>query len=140
MKQPAPLTDEQFAKLLEFRVALRRFSHWSAEQAAEAGLTTAQHQLLVAIRGHEGERGPTLTDVADYLLLRHHSVIGLVRRAEALRLVKRRRDPDDQRLVRLELTALGRKRVDQLAALHLAELANLGPLLDALVKTAGVPD
>ncbi|MBV8692259.1 MAG: winged helix-turn-helix transcriptional regulator [Actinobacteria bacterium] len=133
---PKPLTDEQFARLLEFRVALRQFTHWSAEQAAAAGLTSAQHQLLVAIRGHEGERGPTLTDVADYLLVRHHSVIGLVRRAEALKLVKRKPDPDDQRLVRLELTALGRRRVDQLAALHLAELANLEPLLDALVKTA----
>lgn len=128
-----PLTDGQFATLLEFRVAWRKFTHWSEQQALAAGLTPAQHQLLVAIRGHGDRRGPTITEVSEYLLLRHHSVIGIVQRAEALGLVERRDDPDDHRLVRLRLTPLGRRRVDKLAALHLAELATLAPLLDALV-------
>ena len=43
---------------MEFRVTLRRFQRWSEDQAQEAGLTHVQHQLLVAIKGHPGERPP----------------------------------------------------------------------------------
>ena len=93
---PASLSDRQYADLLAFRVALRRFLHWS-EQAAEAeGLTPAQHQLLLAVRGHAEPQGPTVSDVAGYLLVRHHSAVGLIDRAEAMGLVapaRRRRRP-----------------------------------------------
>jgi hypothetical protein len=37
------LTRQDFENLLRFRVALRRFMHWSEGQAAAAGLTPAQH-------------------------------------------------------------------------------------------------
>ena len=67
-------------RLLEFRTGLRRFLHWSEEQARAAGLTAAQHQLLLAVRGHDG--GPTIGEVAEQLLLRHHSAVELVDRAE----------------------------------------------------------
>ena len=46
------LTPEDFEHLLAFRVSLRRFQHWSEDQARAAGLTHAQHQLLVAVKGH----------------------------------------------------------------------------------------
>ena len=134
---PRPLTEKQWRTLLSFRIALRGFLHWSEAQAATVGLAAAQHQLLVAIRGHPGKDDPTITDVAGYLFVRHHSAIGLVERAEALGLVERYRDPEDQRLVRLVLTALGQERVDALAPAHLEELKRLAPLLDALVAVGG---
>ena len=126
------LTDEEYARLLAFRTGIRRFLHWSEEQAASAELTPAQHQLLLAVRGHDDPRGPTVGEVADYLLLRHHSAVGLVDRAESAGLVIRRTDPDDQRVVRLRLTALGARRLRQLSELHLAELGRLAPRLRAL--------
>lgn len=129
------LTETQWQTLLSFRVALRRFLHWSETQAASVGLTAAQHQLLVAIRGHPGETDPTISDVAGYLVVRHHSAIGLVERAAAMGLVRRYRDESDLRLVRLALTDLGRGKVDALAASHLEEIRRLGPLLDALVES-----
>ena len=64
-------------------------------------------------------------EVADYLLLRHHSAVGLVDRADAAGLVRRVRDPDDHRIVRLQLTAAGTKRLEALAAQHLEELGRL---------------
>ena len=131
------LSEKQWRTLLSFRVALRGFLHWSEAQAAAVGLTAAQHQLLVAIRGHPGKDDPTISDVAGYLYVRHHSAIGLVERAEALGLVGRYRDPADQRLVRLVLTPRGHERVDALAAAHIEELKRLAPLLHAL---AGVAD
>lgn len=124
------LRDGDFARLLAFRDGLRRFQHWSEEQAKAVGLTGAQHQLLLAIRGH-GE-APSIRDVAEHLLLRHHSVVELIDRAATAGLVKRVGDSHDQRVVRLQLTDTGEARVAALAGAHLEELSRLRPRFDSL--------
>jgi DNA-binding MarR family transcriptional regulator len=98
------------------------------------GLTPVQHQLLLAIRGHR-PGAPTIGYVADALLLRHHSVVGLVDRAEAAGLVARRPDPDDNRVVRLRLTARGRRLLARVSDRHLEELARL----ETRLRSLGVP-
>lgn len=122
-------SDEDYRRLLEFRTGLRRFQHWSAARAAEEGLSSTRHQLMLAVRGHPDRRGPTIGEVADYLLLRHHSAVGLVDRAEEAGLVRRVPDRDNHRVVRIRLTATGTRRLARLSALHLEELARLGPRL-----------
>jgi DNA-binding MarR family transcriptional regulator len=117
------LTDDEYAELLTFRDALRRFLHWSEQQAKKVGLTAAQHQLLLAVRGHEGD--PTTGEVAGHLMLRHHSAVELIDRAERAGLVKRTIDPDDHRIVRLRLSRTGERRLETLSAAHLAELRRL---------------
>jgi DNA-binding MarR family transcriptional regulator len=124
--------EPDYPALLVFRTALRRFNRWSEQQAEAAGLTHAQHQLLLAIKGHGDPRGPTIGDVADYLLLRHHSAVELVNRAEAAGLVQRCADPDRYRVVRLTLTRKGADTLQRLAAQHLDELAHLAPAMEAL--------
>src|SRR5215831_2967133 len=101
-----PLNDGDYTGLLAFRDRLRRFLHWSEQQAVDAGVTPAQYQLLLAVRGHRGG-APTVGEVADHLLLRHHSVVGLIDRAERAGLVRRYVDSEDLRLVRLRLTPTG---------------------------------
>ena len=123
-----------FAALLSFRTALRRFNRWSESQAQEVGLTHAQHQLLLAIKGHDDPRGPTIGDAADYLLLRHHSTVELVNRAQAGGYVERVKDGDDGRVVRLRLTEHGEATIDKLTQLHVDELRQLGPLLAHVIK------
>jgi len=98
------------------------------------GLTPAQHQLLLAVRGHRGSQGPTVSEVAEHLLLRRHSVVGLINRAVAGGLVTRSSDPEDHRVVRLRLTKLGERRLEQLSALHLEELRRLAPRLRPVWK------
>ncbi len=122
------LDDEVYARLLALRTGFRRFERWSEQQARAAGLTPAQHQLLLAIRGHDDRRGPTIGEVADYLLLRHHSTVELVDRADAAGLVDRVRDGDDHRVVRLKLTDEGARRLEALSALHVEELERLALL------------
>lgn len=119
------LTDETYTHLLALRTGLRRFYRWSERQARAAGLTPAQHQLLLAIRGHTDPRGPTIGEAADYLLLRHHSAVGLVDRAEVAGLVTRTRDLDDHRVVRLALTEQGEQCLERLSTLNLEELERL---------------
>src|SRR6201999_1178094 len=123
---------------LEFRTALRKFERWSEEQARRVGLTAAQHQLLLAITGHPDDRGPTIGEVADYLIVRHHSAVGLVDRAVEAGLVVPLRDAGDSRTVRLALTGTGQDRIAALSELHLAELRRLAPILDHLTA-APVP-
>src|SRR3954471_4178105 len=132
-----------FAALLAFRVALRRFNHWSEGQARAVGLTHAQHQLLLAIKGHDDDRGPTIGEAAGYLLLRHHSAVELVNRAQAGGLVERSRDESDARVVRLKLTPLGEQRIMRPTRLPLDELGQLEPMLRHVVESTeaqpGVP-
>lgn len=127
--QGLSLSDAVYARLLALRTGLRHFQRWSEQQARAAGLTPAQHQLLLAIRGHSDSRGPTVGEVADYLLLRHHSVVGLIDRADEAGLVQRSRDLTDHRVVRLHLTNEGAERLEGLSAQHLEELERLATQL-----------
>ncbi|HEY3096233.1 MAG TPA: helix-turn-helix domain-containing protein [Acidimicrobiia bacterium] len=139
---PTAIADADYGRLLEFRTGLRRFLRWSEEQAQNVGLSPAQHQLLLAVRGHPDPRGPTIGDVAEYLLLRHHSAVGLVDRAESAGLVRRDHDRDDHRIVRLRLTARGANKIRQLTTLTLEELERLAPRMKPLwagLETARAP-
>jgi DNA-binding MarR family transcriptional regulator len=133
----ADLDDRQYQQLLEFRTQLRRFLRWSEDEARAVGLSPAQHQLLLAIRGSRAAAGPTIREVADALLLRHHSAVELVDRAAAEQLVERRPDPHDQRAVRLVLTRKGADRLRRLSRLHLDELTRLSAALGVLGDGAG---
>lgn len=128
------LTDSEFERLLAFRTELRRFNRWSETQAKTVGLTHMQHQLLLAVKGHRHERGPTITEVADYLFLRHHSAVELINRAESGGWLRRQRDPDDARVVRLRLTDKADGALTALTAMHLQELRRLQPFLKHLVE------
>jgi DNA-binding MarR family transcriptional regulator len=128
---------EEFERLLAFRVSLRRFQRWSEDQAAAVGLTHVQHQLLVAIKGHPGDIPPSIAELAGYLLLRHHSTVELVNRAEAAGFVQRSSDPVDARVVRVDLTRKGDRLVTELTEAHLAELRNLAAALNDLVTDPG---
>ncbi|MGH3157734.1 MAG: MarR family winged helix-turn-helix transcriptional regulator [Streptosporangiaceae bacterium] len=127
------LSQTDYENLLAFRTGLRRFQHWSESQARQAGLTPAQHQLLVAVKGHQGDSGPTISDLASYLMLRHHSTVELIDRAVDAGLVSRTRDDHDGRLTRISVTPVGEQRLQQLAPAHLDELRQLAPVLDRLV-------
>ena len=133
MAEDRPLTAADYENLLAFRTALRKFLSWSQTRAREAGLTPAQHQLLLAVKGHPGGQPPAVGDIADYLLLRHHSAVELIDRAEAAGLVQRRPDQGDGRVIRVRLTPDGEERLSRLSAAHLNELRRLAPVLDHMV-------
>ena len=123
------LSDDDYWRLLEFRTAIRKFLKYSRTQASQLGLTPTQHQLLLAVRGHPGRNGPTIGDVADCLLIRHHSAVELINRAESSGLVRRKRDNDDHRVVRLSLTRTGAAKLERISRANLGELGRLSPEL-----------
>jgi DNA-binding MarR family transcriptional regulator len=129
------VTDDEYRRLLTVRTGLRRFERWSAEQAAAHGLTASQHQLLLAVRGHDDAQGPTIRQVAEYLLIRHHSAVELIDRTEKAGLLERVRDGDDHRVVRLRLSTSGAQILADLSSAHLDELAQLTPLFESMLGT-----
>jgi DNA-binding MarR family transcriptional regulator len=133
---PIQPTREDFENNLRFRITLRSFLRWSEDQAAAAGLTPAQHQLLVAIKGHPGPKAPAIRELAEYLLLQSHSTVGLVDRAEDAGVVRRQQDDKDARVVRVYLTEKGDQLVQNLTTAHLAELYNLAEALNSLLQAS----
>ncbi|HET9103812.1 MAG TPA: MarR family winged helix-turn-helix transcriptional regulator [Solirubrobacteraceae bacterium] len=118
--------DADYARLARLRAGIRGYLAWAERLAADHGLTPAQVQLALAVRADPSPAGPTLTDLAQTLLLRHHSVVGLVDRAERAGLVTRVRDEVTLSRVHVRLTTAGATALDAIAAGHLEWLARTG--------------
>ena len=128
-----PLTQADYEALATFRYALRRFLRFSEQAARAAGLTPAQHQLLLAVKGTPEADGPTLSAVAERLQLKLHSCSELVDRAVERGLLERASDPDDQRRCRLVLTPAGEEHLARLSVAHRQELRSFRrEMIDAL--------
>jgi DNA-binding MarR family transcriptional regulator len=125
------LTQTDYVMLADLRHALRQFAAFSEEAADAVGLTPAQHQALLAIRGaHEPL---SIGDLAGRLIIRHHSAVGLVDRLIEHGLVRRTTDTEDRRRVELSLTARGEAVLARLSVAHRDELTRLGPRIRALL-------
>jgi DNA-binding MarR family transcriptional regulator len=134
-----PVDDAGYTHLAALREGIRRYLAWAEQRAREHGMTPAQVQLALAVRSYDDPVGPTLTELADTLLLRHHSVVGLVDRAESAGMVERIRDAEQQSRVHVCLTAEGAERLEKLSALHLDWLAEHGAELGAVWSSFGAP-
>jgi DNA-binding MarR family transcriptional regulator len=130
------MTDADYRALSEFRYHIRRFLHFSEEASRAEGLEPQQHQILLAIRALRERQGPTIGELAEHLILRHHSAVGLVDRLERQGLVERVRDGDDRRQVRIQLTGEGAARLRRLSAVHREELRSSGPRLIKALRAA----
>jgi DNA-binding MarR family transcriptional regulator len=122
MTDDEPMSDADYGTLARFRHVLRAFAAFSEEAARDAGIAPAQYQLLVMTRGWGGEGDPSISDLAERLVLRHHSVVELVQRARIAGLVETVGDPEDGRRQRVRLTPAGTKKLAVLARLHRDEL------------------
>jgi DNA-binding MarR family transcriptional regulator len=127
-----------YRALSEFRYQIRRFLRFSEQAVRAAGLEPQQHQLLLTIRGLPPGEQPTVSELAERLQIRHHSVVELIDRLEERQLVRRRRSEQDRRKVLVEVTPEGDRVLQSLAVMHHAELQSAGPeLLRALGALLG---
>ncbi len=136
MKHAPSLTPGDYRALAEFRRALRQFLAFSEAAAEAVGLTSVQHQALLAVKGMPVMGNVSIGDLAAWLGVRHHSCVGLVDRLVTLGLVTRRPDLSDRRRLTLRLTARAERRLTTLSSAHRDELrqlsGSLGSLLAAL--------
>ncbi len=130
------LSDGDYARLADFRHALRRFLDFSAKAAEGEGLTPRQHQALLAIRGSPGSVA-TVGRLAERLCLRPNTAAELAKRLETGGLISRTSCTSDRRIVLLRLTPEGEGKLEVLTRAHRRELRQLGPALASLFETLG---
>jgi DNA-binding MarR family transcriptional regulator len=118
-----------YQDLAEFRFQLRRFLHFSEIEARKHDLESQQHQALLALKGLPPGKRPTIGELANRLVLRHHTAVELMNRLESAGFVKRQPDPDDGRQILIHLTPQGAAKLRSLSLAHRDELRVRGPEL-----------
>lgn len=125
------LDDAEYQAIGDFRRALREFLAFSDRAAREHGLTSQQHQALLAIRAHGAPEPMSVGELADCLLIRNHSALELIGRLVERGLVARRESEEDRRRVLLSLLPEGAILLEQISLLNMGEY---GPMADSLSK------
>src|ERR1700751_5102746 len=123
------IRDSESIALAELRYRIRQFLRGSDDAAEKAGLEPQQYQMLLAIRALPGEDGVTIGQLAERLLIRHHSSVGLIDRLEARGYVRRDRNRGDQRQVSVILLPRGQRALEQVVRRRLHELRGSGHAL-----------
>jgi len=127
--------DKVYEELARFRYALRKFLRFSETAAREFGVTPQQHQLMLGVAGFTGRGAATVSELAEFLQERNHSVVGLVERAEHSGLVQSAENPADRRVVVVTLTRRGREILAELSRLHRDEVSRMRGLIPELGST-----
>lgn len=124
-RRPPAMTKTGFVARARLRHQLRLFERFTEEACAQAGITMPQYLLLLQLRGRPDREWALVGELAECLVLKHHTTVELVGRCEAAGLVRRERDEQDQRKVRVLATPRGRRLVERVAAAHDQELDQL---------------
>ena len=133
-RQRARLDAHEYELLSAFRFALRNFMRFSESAAKGLGLTAQHYQAMLVVRGCPEDQRVTINDLAQQLLIRHNSAVGLVNRLHKQGLMAREPSPEDGRKVHLRLTLKGERVLERLASVHREELRRIGPQLRQLVQ------
>src|SRR5664279_5455946 len=123
------LTTRDYAELASFRHALRGFLHFSEAAASEVGLSSQHYQAMLILRGRPDGQPVSINDLAQQLLIKHNSAVGLVDRLATEGYVVRAVSAVDRRKVELRLSSRGRQVLARLAGMHRDELRRIGPIM-----------
>lgn len=134
---PVSLSKEEYETLAQHRYVIQQFLHFSEGVLQKAGLTSQQYQALLAIKANPDRDYMTMGELADCLLIRPHSAVGLINRLEARGLVTRQESPTDRRQVHIRLTEEGGQVLERMAERHVGKWRQLGPQLRALYQRIG---
>jgi hypothetical protein len=115
------LSHNEYRALAEFRYQIRRFLHFSEEQARAGGLEPQQHQLLLTVRGLPRGVDATVGELVD--------------RLERRGCVTRNSGRKDRRQVMVHLTPVGSKVLSRLSLAHHQELEAAGPRLAKALRS-----
>lgn len=113
---------EDYRALAAYRLALRRFLAFSEAGALRQDLTAQQHQALLAIRAHLGPEPMSVGELAECLLIKNHSAVGLVARLQERGLVVRAPSDSDRRRVVLTLTKEAESKLEIISRDNFGEL------------------
>ena len=130
------LTDEDYRALGEFRRGIREFLAFSEEAALEHGITSQQHQALLAIRAHAGPEPMSIGELAECLMIKSHSAVGLISRLEERDLVIRRESPEDRRKALLELRPRGAEILEAISVRNARKIGRSSEFLQKVLRAS----
>lgn len=119
------LKKSDYTALAKFRSSLRRFLHETSEAARQQGVTPQQHQVMLSIKGTQDRNWLSISELAESMQVRHHSMVALIDRCEKAGIVQRSRGTVDRRVARVSLTANGEKLIEKLSSENRKELRRL---------------
>ena len=114
---------QQLRSLAEFRYQLRRYLSFSEAASESCGIGAQQYQLMQVIAAMPEGQQPSISYLAERMILRHNSMVELVDRAERSGLVRREHDERDLRRSLVQLTTHGEETLWRLVGQHLEELS-----------------
>jgi DNA-binding MarR family transcriptional regulator len=114
---------QQLRSLAEFRYQLRRYLSFSEAASESCGIGAQQYQLMQVIAATPDGQQPSISYLAERMILRHNSMVELVDRAERSGLVRREHDERDLRRSLVQLTTHGEETLWRLVGQHLEELS-----------------
>jgi len=124
------LATGDYAQLASFRHVLRGFLRFSEDAAANVGLTSQHYQAMLILRGWPQDQPVSINDLAQQLLIKHNSAVGLVDRLVDEGLIVREPSTIDRRKVELRMSSRGRRVLAKLAATHRQELRRISPIME----------
>ena len=127
------LSDAEYKVLGDFRRTIREFLVFSEEAAVAHGITAQQHQALLAIRAHSGAEPMTVGELAESLMIKSHSAVGLVSRLEERDLVARKESAEDRRRALLELRPRGVEILETISERNLRKIDDAAGILNEMV-------
>ncbi|MDA9501383.1 MarR family winged helix-turn-helix transcriptional regulator [Bradyrhizobium sp. CCBAU 11357] len=98
----------------------------------KVGLTYTQYIALVALSDEDEQ---TVSTLGEKLFLESNTLTPILKKLEQIGLIKRHRDPADERQVRLSLTPAGRKLIEQDLGGSLIVATGLGDDFPVVQKT-----
>jgi DNA-binding MarR family transcriptional regulator len=117
------LDPNDYEALAEFRYLLRKFLRFSKDfLRTTAGVNPEQYEALLAIKAFAEPEGLTISQLSERLQVKHHSAINIVDRLVEAKLITREAGETDRRRRHVQLTAKGKKLIEELAAAHRKEI------------------
>lgn len=139
MREKDKLSKSDYVGRARLRHQLRLFERFTEEACERQGVTYSQYLLLLQVKGRPDREWALVGELAECMVLRHHTAVELVGRCEAAGLVRRERDEDDQRKVRVLLTPRGERVLERIAREHVEELEQLLQHMRAATRGAALP-
>lgn len=88
---------------------------------------------MLTIKGFPGRDYVTISELAEWLQIKHNSAVGLVNRLAAQELVMRNTGTEDRRQVYISLTERGIDMLSELTAAHKTEVQRVRTTLEELM-------
>lgn len=130
-------SDADYRALFQFRYRLRIFIAFSNANAHNAGLTSQQYQALLAIKGSGNQSGISVGELAEFLLIKHHTAVELVNRMVKLGFLKKVVDQNDNRRVLVALTKKGVLRLQKVATVNFKHFKSSSLTLSKISRLLG---